>query len=158
GNPVSIVTKSTLIRRDLELLAELQRIAGARVYMTITTLDRDLWRELEPGTPPPARRLETMQLLSEAGITTGVLMAPVIPGLTDNEEAVKSVAAMAADHGASSFTALPLRLAPLVKEHFLNFIVGQHPDLYPWYSRNFRTDHAPDAWKQKVETLSAEAC
>src|SRR5918993_2308303 len=73
--PVSIVTKSTLILRDLDLLSELANGPGATVYFTITTLDPDLWRLLEPGTPPPLKRLQVMQRLSEAGILCGVFLA-----------------------------------------------------------------------------------
>ncbi len=153
-NPVSIVTKSVLIKRDLDVLRELRLVADVRVYFTVTTLDKELWRRLEPGTPPPARRLEALSLLADAGIRTGVLMAPVLPGLTDTEMAIESVAAAAAQHGASSFTALPLRLAPLVREHFLNFVATDYPQLFPLYQRMFRTEHPPDAWKTKVTELS----
>lgn len=156
-NPVSIVTKSVLIRRDLDLLSALNKVASVRVYFTVTTLDRELWKHLEPGTPPPSRRLETMALFSEAGIATGVLMAPVLPELTDTAQAVESVAAAAALHGARSFTALPLRLAPLVRAHFLNFITAYRPDLYSRYAQMFSREHPPDRWKEKVAALSTQA-
>jgi DNA repair photolyase len=155
-NPVSIVTKSGLIRRDIDLLAELQQLAGARVYFTITTLDTDLWRSIEPGTPPPTTRLQTMRLLAEAGIVTGVLMAPVMPGLTDQRDTIQRVAEAAVQHGAGSFTALPLRLAPLVKDHYLSYIASAFPDRYAWYAKNYRGDSAPDAWKEEIENLSNE--
>ena len=127
------------------------------MYFTVTTLDTDLWKRLEPGTPPPGRRLETMAILAEAGITTGVLMAPVLPGITDCAEAVNAVAGAAVQHGATSFTALPLRLAPLVREHFLNFIASDFPNLFSTYARMFRIEHPPDGWKSKVADLSAQA-
>src|SRR5215212_5126770 len=77
GTPVSIVTKSTLILRDRELLAELAQGPGATVYFTITTLDPDLWRMIEPGTPPPHKRLQVMRRLSDVGIPCGVFLAPI---------------------------------------------------------------------------------
>jgi DNA repair photolyase len=92
-NPVEIVTKSTLIPRDLDLLAELAKVARVRVYFRITTLDRDLWRSVEPKTPPPAQRLAAMAKLNSAGVPTGVSMAPVLPGLTDSEASINSAAA-----------------------------------------------------------------
>src|SRR5215213_6829939 len=86
--PVSIVTKSTLILRDLDLLAELAQGPGATVYFTITTLDDALWRVIEPGTPPPRKRLKVMRQLSDAGIPTGVFLAPILPGITDSAESI----------------------------------------------------------------------
>jgi DNA repair photolyase len=156
-NPVSIVTKSTLILRDMDVLQELDREAGARVYFTITTLDDALWRRLEPGTPPPRKRLDILSRLASAGIQTGVLMAPVVPGMTDTPESIESVARAAADHGASTFAALPLRLAPLVKDHFFTFLAAHRPELLAWYSRNYPTGHAPQAFQQRVAQLSEEA-
>src|SRR5829696_7528426 len=81
--PVSIVTKSTLILRDRDLLKQLANGPGATVYFTITTLDPDLWRLLEPGTPPPLKRLQVMQRLADAGVPCGVFLAPILPGITD---------------------------------------------------------------------------
>jgi DNA repair photolyase len=156
-NPVSIVTKSTLILRDMDILQELNRQAGARVYFTITTLDDALWRLLEPGTPPPRKRLAVLSRLASAGIQTGVLMAPVVPGMTDSPESIETVARAAADHGASTFAALPLRLAPLVKDHFFSFLATHRPELLAWYSRNYPTGHAPRAFQQRVAQLAEEA-
>lgn len=156
-NPVSIVTKSTLILRDLDILEDLARGAEARVYFTITTLDHTLWRQLEPGTPPPQKRLAILSRLASAGIQTGVLMAPVVPGMTDSPASIESVARAAADHGASTFAALPLRLAPLVRDHFFSFLAADRPELLAWYSRNYRTDHAPREFQQRVAQLSENA-
>jgi DNA repair photolyase len=137
GTPVSIVTKSTLILRDLDLLAELAQGQGATVYFTITTLDHKLWRLIEPGTPPPRKRLEVLQQLSQAGIPTGVFLAPILPGITDATESIDAVAAAAKAHGATSFGAAVLRLAPLVKEHYLAFVSEAFPDLLPRYQRAY---------------------
>jgi len=156
-NPLSIVTKSTLIIRDLDCLQELSGHADVRVYFTITTLDEDLWRQLEPGTPPPLKRLEILSLLASAGVETGVLMAPVVPGMTDSRESIDSVAHAAASHGAKIFSAQPLRLAPLVKDHFFGFLANNQPDLLRWYDRNFRTDQAPAEFQQRIAKLSEDA-
>src|SRR5215212_10279828 len=120
--PVSVVTKSTLILRDLDLLAELAQGPGAIVYFTITTLEEPLWRLIEPGTPPPLKRLEVMQRLSNAGVPCGVFLAPILPGVTDSAESIDEVAAAAKAHGAASFGSAVLRLAPQVKEHYFGFI------------------------------------
>ena len=143
--PVSIVTKSTLILRDLDLLAELAHGPGATVYFTITTLDDALWRLIEPGTPPPHKRLAVLRRLSEAGIPTGVFLAPILPGLTDSAASIAAVAAAAKAQGAVSFGSAVLRLAPDVKEHYFGFIASSFPDLLPRYDWAYAgTTIAPD--------------
>ncbi len=123
ATPVSIVTKSTLIVRDLDLLTELAHGPGAMVYFTITTLDDDLWRVIEPGTPPPIKRLRVMRQLSAAGVSWGSL-APILPGITDSIESINAVASAAKAHGAASFGSAVLRLAPLVKEHYFGVVAA----------------------------------
>jgi DNA repair photolyase len=135
--PVSIVTKATLILRDLDLLTGLAHGPGAMVYFTITTLDPDLWRLIEPGTPPPLKRLQVMNHLSEAGVPCGVFLAPILPGITDAAASMDAVAAAARAHGAASFGSAVLRLAPQVKEHYLAFVGETFPDLLPRYERAY---------------------
>lgn len=149
--PASIVTKSTLVLRDLDLLLALQDVAGARVNFTITTLDAALWRSLEPGTPPPAKRLAVMQRLSEAGIPCAVYLAPILPGLTDSEQAMDAVAAAARAHGALWLWAGPLRLAPLVKEHYLDWVAQEQPDLLERYQRAYPRSDPPRAYKDWLD-------
>src|SRR5829696_5473106 len=143
--PVSIVTKSTLILRDLDVLTKLAQGPGATVYFTITTLDPDLWRLIEPGTPPPLKRLEVLRRLSESGVLCGVFLAPILPGITDTAESIDAVAAAAKAHGAGSFGSAVLRLAPLVKEHYLAFVSETFPYLLPRYERAYiGTNISPD--------------
>ncbi len=146
------MTKSTLILRDLDLLAELATHARIRIYFTITTLERDLWRRIEPGTPPPAKRLLAMQRLTEAGVPCGVMMAPVLPGITDSLASIESVAAASREHGATAFHPAPLRLAPLVKEHYFDFVESHFPELLPNYQRAYLGQKASPAY---VERLTA---
>jgi hypothetical protein len=84
-------------------------------------------------------------------------MAPVVPGMTDSPESIESVARAASEHGASTFAALPLRLAPLVKDHFFGFLADDRPDLLVWYSRNYRSDHAPQDFQHRIAHLSEQA-
>ena len=150
-NPISITTKSTLVLRDRELLADLARVALVRVSFTITTLDPVLWRLIEPGTPPPASRLRVLAQLADVGIPCGVNLAPVLPGLTDSAEAIESVVSAARDHGATSFWTSPLRLAPLVKEHYFGFIERSFPDLLPRYRRAYPQADAPREYRDRLE-------
>ncbi|MDQ3695339.1 MAG: radical SAM protein [Chloroflexota bacterium] len=150
-NPLSLITKSTLVLRDVGILAELARRAEVRVSFTITTLDPELWRLVEPGTPPPASRLRVLARLAAAGVPCGVNMAPILPGLTHTDAAIAAVAAAARDHGATSFWAAPLRLAPLVKEHDYAFVARQFPDLLRRCQCSYPGAGAPDAYREQLQ-------
>ncbi len=156
-NPMSMVTKSTMILRDLDLLAELARLARVRIFFTVTTLDPALWRAVEPGTPPPWQRLRVMRRLIEAGVPAGVLMAPILPGLTDSVDSIDAVAAAAAEHGAAFFGAGPLRLAPFVKEHYLGFVGATFPDLLPRYERAYTGVNAPRNYQAMLHARIEQA-
>jgi DNA repair photolyase len=142
-HPVSIVTKSTLVQRDLDLLVEIARVTEVVVFFTITTVDVGIWRAVEPGTPPPEKRFQALKRLRDAGVPASVFMAPVLPGITDSLESIEAVAHAAKVHGAVSFGASPLRLAPLVKEHYFEFIRANHPELLGKYERSYPKSDAP---------------
>lgn len=154
-SPVSLVTKSTLVWRDRRELIHLQAVAGARVNFTITTLDPTIWRALEPGTPPPQKRLAIMRRLVDAGVPCGIFLAPVVPGITDSPAALAAIAEAAHAHGASWLWASPLRLAPLVKEHFLGWLGEFRPDLLTRYDLGFpgaNTSPEYRAWLERQVT------
>jgi DNA repair photolyase len=117
-NPVVIITKNELVTRDIDLLAKLARIKGILAFVSVTSLDGELARELEPRASQPARRLAAIETLSAAGIPTGALIAPVIPGLTDHE--MPAILSAVAKAGAVAAGYVPLRLpygvAPLFEE------------------------------------------
>ena len=144
--PASIVTKSTLVQRDLDLLVKLSQVTEMIVFFTVTTVDSEICRAVEPGTPPPLKRLEAVRRLREAGVPAAVFMAPVLPGITDSQASIDAVASAAKEHGAVSFGAMPLRLGPLVKEHYLGFVGEQYPALLGKYQRSFVGQNAPEAW------------
>jgi len=117
-NPVGIITKNFLVTRDLDLLVELARHNAVQVHISLTTLDTELRKIMEPRTSPPAARLEAIRRLSEAGVRVGILMAPIVPGLTDHEiPAVLDAAAKAGAKTAGHVTLrLPLAVAPLFEK------------------------------------------
>jgi DNA repair photolyase len=156
-SPATVVTKSRLVARDFDLWRELADVADARIYFTITTLDENIWRAAEPGTPPPSVRLATLRAASAAGIPSGVLMAPVLPGITDSEESILGVADAAANAGARSFAALPLRLDPLVKEHYFAWIARTYPDLLRRYERSFPARHLSKEYQERIGAISDAA-
>ncbi len=125
-NPVGIVTKNHLVTRDIDLLSELARFGAVLVFLSVTTLDPKLQRVMEPRTSIPARRLEAIRELSAAGIPTGVMVAPVIPGLTDHE--MPGILEAAAAAGARSAGYVPLRLPFAVKELFEEWLEQHFPD------------------------------
>ncbi len=137
GNPFSILTKSTLILRDLRLLQAAARRTSVRVDFSIGTLDREVWRLTEPGTPPPDRRVEAVRRLNEAGIDCGVLVAPLLPGLSDGDDQIRSVVGACLDAGAVSVGAIPLHLRPGVREHYLGWLGIHRPDLRALYRQRF---------------------
>jgi DNA repair photolyase len=149
-NPFSILTKSTLILRDLPLLAEAAERTKVRVNFSIGTLDEATWKATEPGTPHPRQRVEAVRRINEAGIPCGVLVAPVIPGMSDHPDQVEEVVRACADAGAVSVSAMLLHLRPVVKHHYLGWLAKHRPDLLPMYERRYRrsgylpkADHAP---------------
>jgi DNA repair photolyase len=153
-SPATVVTKSRLVTRDFDLWRELAKVADARIYFTITTLDDGVWRAAEPGTPPPSARLATLRAASAAGVPTGVLMAPVLPGITDSEESILAVAGAAAEAGARTFAALPLRLDPLVKEHYFAWVARTYPQLLRRYERSFPARHLSKEYQERIGAIS----
>lgn len=159
--PIGLITKGTLVVRDRDLLADLGRGPGVSVCVSLTTLDLDLWRQLEPGTPPPSKRLWAMARLAAAGIRAGVLLAPILPGLTDDHANLETVVRAAADHGAQFLGTQVLYLKPGTREHFLDFVNANYPELQAGYERLYPGPFAPKRFQQnlkiEVEGLKREA-
>jgi DNA repair photolyase len=126
GNPVSVITKSHLVTRDVDLLKILAEKQAAAVLISITTLDPDLAMKMEPRAASPARRLDAVRMLTEAGIPVGVMTAPIIPGLTDEE--IPALLAAAAQAGAKFAGYQPVRLPFAVKDLFQNWLDLYFPD------------------------------
>jgi DNA repair photolyase len=125
-NPVAVITKSALVARDVDLFAALAEHGAAHVNLSITTLDPELARRLEPRAASPERRLDAMRTLTQAGVPVGVMVAPVIPGLNDAE--IPRILAAAADAGASSAGWVLLRLAKPLDEIFTAWLAEHYPD------------------------------
>ena len=125
-NPVSIITKNALVTRDIDLLGELAQYQASAVYISITSLDEELARKLEPRASAPAARLRAVRELTEAGIPVGVMFAPTIPGLNDHEAA--AVLRAAADAGARAAGFTVLRLPWAVKDVFTAWLEQHYPE------------------------------
>lgn len=155
--PISLVTKGTMVVRDLDLLQDLTENAGATICFSVPTVDRAIWRQTEPGTPPPEQRLRAMERLIGAGIHAGVLMAPLLPGLSATPEQIEQTVRAAADHGACFIGSSLLHLGPDVREHFFAFLQREHPELLAGYSRRYETKYAPQQLRVEVAEHIREA-
>jgi DNA repair photolyase len=149
-NPLTITTKSPLVLRDLDLLSGLAQHADVTVHMTITTLDERLWRMLEPTTPKPWKRIETLRILRERGIRAGVFLSPILPGLTDDGAQMEAVIAAAAGAGVDFVWGGTLRLAPGLKDYYLDFLRRECPDLVARYERLYRGAYVPAEYRDQV--------
>jgi DNA repair photolyase len=132
-NPFSILTKSTMILRDMDLLVEAAKRTSIGVSFSIGTLDERAWRTSEPGTPPPRQRVEALRRLVDAGIECGVLVAPVLPGISDAPEQLEEVVSACLDAGATSISSILLHLRPGVRELYLPWLQRERPDLVAAY-------------------------
>lgn len=152
--PISLVTKSTLVVRDRDLLAELCRQApGTMVWMTVTTLDRTLARSVEPGAPPPAQRLRAVRMLAQAGVRVGVMVAPILPGLTDDAAGLAALLRAAREAGAVDVHASPLRLCEGAREVYLAWLRRRAPWLGPRYQDLYRGgDRVDETVRRRLET------
>lgn len=149
--PASVVTKGTLVVRDVDVLQDLTRRAGVTVCFSVPTVDREIWRRTEPGTPPPEQRLKAMERLASAGIRAGILMAPLLPGLSAVPEQIERTVRAAADHGACFIGSQVLHLGPDVRDYFLSFLTRAYPDLLATYQRLYGTKYAPKQYQLSVE-------
>jgi len=159
GHRLGIVTKSKLIERDIDLLAEIARRNTLVVHVTITTADAKLARILEPRAPSPELRLVAVRRLREAGIVAGILCSPLLPGITDSEKAIDGMARRAAAAGASFFAANPLFLKSCSRPTYFNFIREHFPSLLGEYERKFGSaDFAAPAYRKKLAEMVQRAC
>jgi len=137
ANPFAIITRGPMILRDLDVLVEAARRASVSVTFSIPTVDVEVWRRTEPGTAPPHQRLRALKELVDAGIKTGVGMAPILPGLSDKPEMLADVVRAARRAGATGVWAKLLYLKPGTREHFLAALERDWPELLPEYERSY---------------------
>ncbi|SDH05252.1 intein-containing Rv2578c family radical SAM protein [Klenkia brasiliensis] len=133
GTPFSVLTKGTLLTRDLPLLAAASRDVPIGLGVSLAIWDDDLHRSLEPGVPTPRARLELVRRIADAGLPCGVFLAPVLPGLTDQKEHLERAIAAVAEAGATGVTVLPLHLRPGAREWFTAWLSREHPKLVGRY-------------------------
>jgi DNA repair photolyase len=162
ANPFSILTKGTLILRDLPLLRQAADVTDVGISVSVGFIDESMWRSVEPGTPAPERRLDVVRAMGEAGIGCGVLMAPVLPFLTDSPEQLRATVRAVAAAGATSVTPLALHLRPGgAREWYMAWLARHHPDLVSRYRAMYGNGSYAPKWYQRritrqVHELAAE--
>jgi DNA repair photolyase len=154
ANPCSVLTKSPLLLRDLPLMLEIAERASMSACLSIPTLDEKAWRATEPHTPNPRARLEAVAELNRAGIPTGVLIAPLMPGINDSPEQIEELLDLATAAGATTIGGVALHLRGEVREVFMDWLRAQRPDLLARYQELYRRGaYAPQKERERLARM-----
>jgi DNA repair photolyase len=155
ANPCSVLTKSPLLLRDIELMKELVEATEFVANLSVPTLDEKAWRETEPHTPHPRKRLEAVAELNRAGIPTSVLIAPLIPGVNDAPEQVEEILELAGEAGARTVGGVGLHLRGEVREIWFDWLRQYRPDLIPRYQELYRRGaYMPSAERERLAAMA----
>ena len=152
GLSIGIITKSALVARDAALLRELTERHDVSVNISVATLDAKLARRLEPRSPVPRARLRALRTLTSAGVHAGLLIAPILPGITDDTPGLTALMAAGRDHGARYAVGSPLRLSDTIRQRFLPMLRREFPDLVEKYERHYRSrDYVSRSYHQALK-------
>jgi DNA repair photolyase len=151
--PVSIVTKGPMVVRDIDVLRALQDAAGCTINMSVPSVDEEGWQKLEPGTASPAQRLRAVRQLVDAGLDTGVMMMPLVPGITTSRRKISDTLLAIRDAGARFVGANVARFDPGVREHFFAFLDREYPSLRDAYERLYQSKEAPRSYVTAVKDV-----
>jgi DNA repair photolyase len=153
-NECSVLTKSPLLLRDIELMKELNEVTSFGAALSVPTIDERAWRASEPHTPNPRARLEAVAELTKAGIRTGVLVAPLMPGINDAPDQVEEILRLATEAGAAYVTGIPLHLRGDVRKVFFDWLREYRPELLPRYRELYRRSaYAPQDERRRLLEL-----
>jgi DNA repair photolyase len=153
--PVGIVTKGPMIVRDIDVLQDLAKAAGATVYLSVPTTDDFAWRTLEPGTASPLQRLRAVRALVDAGIEVGVLMNPLVPGFSTAPAKLEATVKAIADHGARFVGSNPMFLEGGTRDHFMRFLQHEFPALVDQYDQLYAAKYLPRDYRDRVQKTVA---
>ncbi len=150
-NPASVVTKGPMIVRDKDVLVELSTVASCTVCVSVPCVDDDVWRTLEPGTAPPLQRLRAVRELVDAGVHAGVLMSPIVPGISSKPALLERTIKAIADHGARFVGSNVMHLQGGTRDHFMGWLEREFPALVDGYLRLYSGNYAPQAYRKEVK-------
>jgi DNA repair photolyase len=155
ANPCSVLTKSPLLLRDKELLQQVAERAPVTASFSVPTLEEKAWRATEPHTPHPRARLEAVAELNRAGVPTGILIAPLMPGINDTPEQVEEIVRIADEAGAVSIGGIALHLRGEVRDIWMDWLRAKRPDLVPRYEELYRRGaYAPKEVQERASRLA----
>jgi DNA repair photolyase len=149
-NPVGLVTKGPMVVRDIDVLQDVGRFASCTVYVSVPTVDETAWSQLEPGTAHPMQRLRAVRELNEAGVRAGVLMNPIVPGISSKPEILERTVKAIADSGAAFVGTNVMFLEGGTREHFMRWLADAYPDLIDGYQQLYARKYAPRAYRKEV--------
>jgi DNA repair photolyase len=152
-NPVGLVTKGPMVVRDKDVLKDIGMRAGCSVYVSVPTVDEDAWQKLEPGTAPPLQRLRAVRELVDAGIRAGVLMNPIVPGISSKPSMIERTIKAVADHGAIFVGCNVLFLEGGTRDHFMRFLSSEFPHLVDGYGELYAGKYAPSTYRAEVKNV-----
>ena len=159
GLSVTVITKSALITRDIDVLRELSNRSKFTIHLSLITLDRELARRIEPRAPTPEARVRALERLANAGIDVGINVMPVLPGITDRPAMLDAVIRRVKNAGASYVNACALRLQSAARRRYLPFIESEFPKLYPAYRSAFSGGYQMgDAYREGLSRFMRERC
>jgi len=142
-----------MVVRDIDALLNHSRSAGCTIYMSVPTVDEEAWRALEPGTAPPLQRLRAVRQLTEAGVSVGVLMAPIVPGFSSSRSKVERTLKAIADHGARFIGCNVMHLQDGTRSHFMKFLEKEFPSMLPRMEKLYAAKHPPEAYRKEVQAM-----
>jgi DNA repair photolyase len=151
--PVGLVTKGPMVVRDTDVLLNVARASHCVVYMSVPTVDEDAWRTLEPGTAHPLQRLRAVRSLVDAGVSAGVLMAPIVPGFSSARGKLERTIKAIADHGARFVGCNVMYLQDGTRTHFMNFLDREFPAMRPRFERLYGKKYPPDAYRHEIRAM-----
>jgi DNA repair photolyase len=152
-NPVGVVTKGPMVVRDTDLLVDLSKTTECHVCVSVPCVDEDVWRSLEPGTAHPLQRLRAVRELVDAGIRAGVLMNPIVPGISSKPALLERTIKAIADHGARFVGCNVMYLQDGTKDHFMRWLTDAYPHLVDGYAGLYASTYPPAAYRQEVKKV-----
>ena len=152
-NPIGIITKGPMVVRDRDVLQDLTNGPGCSVYISVPTVDEDAWRALEPGTAHPLQRLRAVRELVDAGVRCGVLMNPIVPGISSKPAMLERTMKAVADSGARFVGCNVMFLEGGTRDHFMRWLEAEYPNLVNGYRTLYAKKYAPTAYRNEVKTV-----
>ena len=153
STPTGVVTKGPMVVRDKDVLLDLSAKTDVTVCISVPCVDEDVWRALEPGTAPPLQRLRAVKELVDSGVRAGVLMSPIVPGISSKPALIERTVKAIADHGARFIGSNVMHLEEGTRDHFMRWLAEEYPHLIDGYHRLYAGKYPPKGYRDEVKTV-----